>query len=70
MRTLKATMHTVEDRVGNALYGIKLLLLMAERDRLVNNETCQKSLMLIDDAFEGLRELSAMEEISGTQRNV
>ncbi len=69
MRTLKATMHTVEDRVGNALYGIKLLLLMAERDRLVNNDTYEKSIKLIDDAFEGLRELSTMDEINETERN-
>jgi hypothetical protein len=62
-------MHTVEDRVGNALYGIKLLLLMAERDRLVNDDTYQKSIKLIDDAFAGLRELSTIDERGETGRS-
>ena len=68
MRTLKATMNTVEDRLGNALAGIKLLLAGAEKSNLVNKETYQKATILIDDAFEDLRKLSSIEEIHEKER--
>jgi hypothetical protein len=68
MRTLKATMNTVEDRLGNGLAGIKLLLAGAEKSNLVNKETYQKATILIDDAFEDLRKLSSIEEINEKER--
>ena len=68
MRTLKATMNTVEDRLGNALAGIKLLLAGAEESNLVNKEMYQKATILIDDAFEDLRKLSGMKEINEKER--
>ena len=68
MRTLKATMNTVEDRLGNALSGIKLLLAGAEKSKLVNKETHQKVTILIDDAFEDLKKLSSIEEIHEKER--
>jgi len=63
MRTLKATMNTVEDRIGNALYGIKLLLIDAEKSNLVKKDTYQKIIKLIDETFEDLRKLSSIEEV-------
>ena len=68
MRTLKATMNTVEDRLGNALSGIRLLLTGAKNSNLVNKETYQKLTILIDDAFEDLRKLSSIEEINEKER--
>ena len=68
MRTLKATMNTVEDRVGNALSGIKLLLVSAEKSDLVNKETYRKLTVLIDATFEDLRKLSSLEEINEKER--
>ena len=68
MRTLKATMNTVEDRLGNALSGIKLLLAGAEKSNLANRETYQKLTRLLDDAFEDLRKLSSIEEINEKER--
>ena len=68
MRTLKATMNTVEDRVGNALSGIRLLLLDAEKNKLINKKTHQKLTTLIDDTFEDLRKLSSIEVINEKER--
>jgi len=68
MRTLKATMNTVEDRVGNALAGIKLLLVGAEESNFVNKETYQKLIILIDETFEDLRKLSSIEKINEKKR--
>jgi len=68
MRTLKATMNTVEDRVGNALSGIKLLLVGAEKNDLVNKEMYQQLTVLIDETFENLRKLSSVEEINVNER--
>lgn len=67
MRTLKATINTVEDRIGNALSGIKLLLVSAENSKLVNRETCEKATILIDEAFEDLRKLSSVTAINEKQ---
>jgi len=68
MRTLKATMNTVEDRVGNALSGIKLLLVSAEKSNLVDKEIYRKLTVLIDATFEDLRKLSSLEEINENER--
>jgi len=64
MRTLKATMNTVEDRIGNALSGIRLLLVDADNRTLVNKETYEKAMILIDGAFEDLRKLTSIAAIS------
>jgi len=68
MRTLRATMNTVEDRVGNALHGIRLLLLNAEKGDLMNKEAYQKLTILIDGIFEDLKILSSIEEIHEKKR--
>ena len=64
MRTLRATMHTVQDRVGNSLCGIKLLLGGPEGKSLADKETHQKLTTLIDETFENLRKISNIEEIN------
>ncbi|MCU7940408.1 MAG: hypothetical protein KZQ64_08035 [gamma proteobacterium symbiont of Bathyaustriella thionipta] len=67
MRTLKATMDTVHDRVGNSLAGIKLLLGDSNRTDCIDQETHQKLIHLIDDTFENLRDISSLEEINEKQ---
>ena len=67
MRTLKATMNTVHDRVGNALAGIKLLLGDSNKNNIVDKETHQKLIMLIDETFENLRDISNIEDINEKQ---
>jgi hypothetical protein len=68
MRTLKATMYTVEDRVGNALSGMRVLLGGVEANNQVNPETHQKLMLLLDEAYEHLRKISSIEEI--TERKI
>jgi hypothetical protein len=64
MRTLKATMNTIEDRIGNALAGIKLVLGDAEKRKLVDQETYQITAVLVDEALEDIRRLSSVAEIN------
>ncbi|MDX2504036.1 MAG: hypothetical protein QNL62_06115 [Gammaproteobacteria bacterium] len=63
VRTLKATMNTVNDRVGNALAGIKILL-GESNNNIVDKETHQKLILLIDETFKSLRDISNIEEIN------
>ena len=62
MRTLNATMDTVQDRVGNALAGIKLLL--SDSNNLSEKEKHQKLITLIDEVFSNLRSISDLEEVN------
>ncbi|MEN8178603.1 MAG: hypothetical protein ABFS39_08275 [Pseudomonadota bacterium] len=63
LRTLKATMHTVEDRVGNTLLSIKYLLLDAEKSQFMNLQLSNDILKLIDDTMTELREIRNMDVV-------
>lgn len=63
LRTLKATMHTVEDRVGNSLLSIKYLLNNAESERNIDRQTSKDIMHLIDDTMVQLREIHALDEV-------
>lgn len=67
LRTLKATMHTVEDSVGNNLLSIKYLLLDAEKQHHINLQTSKDMLNLIDDTMSQLREIRNLEVVSEIQ---
>ncbi|MCK5648758.1 MAG: hypothetical protein KAI22_07745 [Gammaproteobacteria bacterium] len=67
MRTLKATMNTVHDLVGNSLAGIKLLLGEPNKNNIVDKETHKKLIKLIDETFSSLRDISNIEEINEKQ---
>lgn len=64
MRTLKATMNTVHDRVGNALSGITMILGDGANNNLVDEETYRRVSAVIDETFEDLRKLSTIEKIN------
>jgi predicted RND superfamily exporter protein len=64
MRTLKATVNTIQDRVGNALSGIKLLLVVAEDRKSVDQETYRKATILADEALDDLRKLASLSAIN------
>lgn len=57
-RTIKATMHTVEDTVGNALMSMKYLLMSKDFNHDINEEAQTKLLGVINDAMLELREIS------------
>lgn len=63
LNTLKATMHTVEDQVGNALLSIKFILLDAEKHHIINLELSSEILKLIDTTFQQLREIRKLEVV-------
>ncbi|MDJ0807321.1 MAG: hypothetical protein QNJ78_10855 [Gammaproteobacteria bacterium] len=63
LRTLKATMHTVEDRVGNTLLGIKFLLLDAQNSQIINLELSHEILKMIDDTINELREIRNLDVV-------
>jgi len=64
MRTLKATMNTVHDRVGNALSGIKMILVDGANNNRVDEETYRRVTAVIDETFEDLRKFSNIEKIN------
>ena len=64
LRTLKATMHTVEDRVGNNLLSIKYLLIDAENNQFINLQLSNDILKLIDSTMSELREIRNMDVVS------
>jgi len=63
MRTLKATMNTVHDRVGNALSGIKMVLGNGKKNNLVDEEIYHQVIAVIDETFDDLQKFSNIEEI-------
>ncbi len=67
LRTLKATMHTVEDSVGNALLSIKYLLLYAEINQNINLQTSKDILQLIDGTMSQIREIRNVNTVSEKQ---
>ena len=64
LRTLNATMHTVEDRIGNSLISIRYLLTDAEQNQMINVELAKDILDLIDDTMGELREIRSLKVIS------
>jgi hypothetical protein len=64
LRTLKATMHTVEDRVGNSLLSIKYLLLDPHTDQAVDRQTAKQILRLVDDTIGQLREIHTLDRVA------
>ncbi len=67
LRTLKATMHTVEDRVGNTLLSIRYLLLDAEKNQIINLQLSNDILKLIDGTMSQLREIRNMDVVNEKQ---
>ncbi|MEN8128891.1 MAG: hypothetical protein ABFS45_01575 [Pseudomonadota bacterium] len=63
LRTLKATMHTVEDSVGNALVGMKYILSDALNNQRITEETESNLIQLIDDTISQLREISNLDVV-------
>jgi hypothetical protein len=63
-RTLKATLHTVEDGVGNALVSMKYILMSAAKNQCIDAETQLKLANAIDDAMRQLRELGSLAVVS------
>lgn len=63
LQTLKATMHTVEDCVGNTLMGMKYTLHDAEKSGSVNKETHSKLIQMIDMIMTQLRDISSLESV-------
>lgn len=64
LRTLKATMHTVEDTVGNALVSMKYLLLNSNDDQDINHEAQSRLLDIIDDTMGQLRVMSNLNVVN------
>lgn len=67
MRTLKATMNTVQDRVGNTLFGIKMMLGKATRESRMDEETYRRVVAAIDETVEELDKLSASHKVNEKQ---
>ena len=67
LRTLKATMHTVEDSIGNTILSIKYLLFDAEKNHHVNLQTSKDILQLIDGAMSRMREIRNVNTVSEKQ---
>lgn len=67
LRTLKATMHTVEDSVGNALLSIRYLLQDAEKNKNINLHTSKDILHIIDGTMSQLREIRNLNMASEKQ---
>lgn len=64
LRTLKATMHTVEDTVGNALVSMKYLLLNKDLNHSINAEAQSRLLGIIDDTMDQLRVMSSLNVVN------
>jgi len=64
LRTLKATMHTVEDTVGNALVSMKYLLLNSKESQDINHEAQSRLLGIIDETMDQLREMSNLTAVN------
>lgn len=64
LRTLKATMHTVEDSVGNALISMKYILSDALNNQQITQETESNLIQLIDDTISQLREISNLDVVN------
>lgn len=69
LRTLRATMHTVEDRVGNTLLSIKYLLNDAENNQCINLQLSNDIHKLIDNTMQQLREIRNLNVVSEKRFN-
>lgn len=67
MRTLKATMNTVHDRVGNSLFGIKMILGDGTKDNRVDEAIYRRVVAVIDETVEELQTLSNSRAIKETR---
>ncbi len=61
LRTLKATMHTVEDTLGNALISMQLVLRNSDHDQPLNARAQSRLLGIIDEALD---QLDAMRRVN------
>jgi carboxypeptidase C (cathepsin A) len=64
LRTLKATMHTVEDRIGNSLLSIKYLLTDAENNHRINRASSKEITDLIDNTMAELRQIRKLDVVT------
>lgn len=62
-RILKATMNTVHDRVGNALFGIKMILGDGAKNNRVDEALYDRVVAVIDTTVEELEKLSSSKKI-------
>ena len=61
LRTLKATMHTVEDTLGNALISMQLVLRNSDHGQPLNARAQSRLLGIIDEALD---QLDAMRRVN------
>ena len=64
LRTLKATMHTVEDTIGNALVSMKSILMEAKKKRNVSDETFSRLSCIISDSMKQMREIGDIDVVN------
>lgn len=64
LRTVKATMHTVEDTVGNALVSMKFVLQKQLRDEKSARDTQSLLLEMIDETMGQLRAISNLNTVN------
>lgn len=67
LHTLQATMHTVEDCVGNTLMSMKYILHDAENNDCINKETHSKLIRMIDNTMTQLRDIRSLESVDRKQ---
>lgn len=64
LRTLRATMHTVEDTVGNALISMRLLLLNSSHCHEADTQMRSRLLAVIDDALGQMNAISSLDAVN------
>lgn len=64
LRTLKATVHTVEDTLGNALISMQFLLLNSDPDHPLNARAQSRLLGIIDEALDQLDAMRRVKVVS------
>ena len=66
-RTLRATMHTVEDVMGNALVSMKYILMDVANNGGIDQETQFRLTRAIDDAMQQLHALGGLTVVNEKQ---
>ena len=64
LRTLRATMHTVEDTLGNALMSMRFLLLNSDPDREIDAQMRSRLLGVIDGALGQMNAMSNLDAVN------
>lgn len=64
LRTLKATIHTVEDTLGNALVSMQFLLRNSDPDRPLGARARSRLLGVIDEALDQLDAMRSMNVVN------